>query len=170
MSRQETILPPPSTPAGHQAKRVIIIALLRGAAASAYYVFMAERPAEARLQQEQRLEGSSSRWWDSPGKPLQLADDFPKQTCDTGPALTVLTTKNFSVSVGASPSLDLGGKEGKLKEKSLLGQSAATVFDRLLAVRPGKDDNGVELGIIQLVHCVWSNVEQSMATPATDIG
>ena len=58
MSRQETILPPPSTPAGHQAKRVIIIALLRGAAASAYYVFMAERPAEARLQQEQRLGGT----------------------------------------------------------------------------------------------------------------
>ena len=56
MSRQETILPPPSTPAGHQAKRVIIIALLRGAVASAYYVFMAERPAEARLQQDQRLE------------------------------------------------------------------------------------------------------------------
>ena len=60
MSRQETILPPPSTPAGHQAKRVIIIALLRGAAASAYYVFMAERPAEARLQQEQRLEAQAA--------------------------------------------------------------------------------------------------------------
>ena len=119
MSRQETILPPPSTPAGHQAKRVIIIALLRGAAASAYYVFMAERPAEARLQQEQRLEGSSSRWWDSPGKPLQLADDFPKQTCDTGPALKVLKSQQF-LSLGRCFTITgLRGKRRKFEEKEL---------------------------------------------------
>ena len=74
---------------------MIIIALLRGAVASAYYVFMAERPAEARLQQDQRLERSYTLSWDSPGKPLQLADNFPKQTCDTGPALKLLTTNNF---------------------------------------------------------------------------
>ena len=73
---------------------MIIIALLRGAVASAYYVFMAERPAEA-LQQDQRLERSYTLSWDSPGKPLQLADNFPKQTCDTGPALNTFNNQQF---------------------------------------------------------------------------
>ena len=53
---------------------------------------------------------------------------------------------------------------------NLLGQSTATVFDSLLAVCSGEDDNGVELGVIQLVHCIGSNVEQSMATPAIEMG
>ena len=58
------------------------------------------------------------------------------------------------------------GRDGR---NILLGKSAATVFDCLLAVSPGQDDDWVELGVVQLVHCVGSNIEQGMAAPEKDI-
>ena len=75
---------------------------------------MAERPAEARLQQDQRLERSYTLSWDSPGKPLQLADNFPKQTCDTGPALNTFNNQQF-LSLGRCFTITgLRGKEEEL--------------------------------------------------------
>ena len=73
----------------------------------------------------------------------------------------------FSVSVGALPLLLKGGENGeRWTKRGLLGQSATTVFYRLLAISSGKDDDGVELGIIQLVHCVWRHIKESVAAPA----
>ena len=53
--------------------------------------------------------------------------------------------------------------------EDLLGHSSAAVLDGLLRVRPGEDHDGVELGVVQLVHCVGSNIEQGMAAPEKDI-
>ena len=73
----------------------------------------------------------------------------------------------FSVSVGALPLLLKGGENGaRWIRRGLLGQSATTVFYRLLAISSGKDDDGVELGIIQLVHCVRRHIKESVAAPA----
>ena len=73
----------------------------------------------------------------------------------------------FSVSVGALPLLLKGGENGaRWIRRGLLGQSATTVFDRLLAISSGEDDDGVELGIIQLVHCVRRHIKESVAAPA----
>ena len=73
----------------------------------------------------------------------------------------------FSVSVGALPLLLKGGENGaRWIRRGLLGQSATTVFYRLLAISSGEDDDGVELGIIQLVHCVWSHIKEGVAPPA----
>ena len=73
----------------------------------------------------------------------------------------------FSVSVGALPLLLKGGENGaRWIRRGLLGQSATTVFYRLLAISSGEDDDGVELGIIQLVHCVWSHIKESVTAPA----
>ena len=73
----------------------------------------------------------------------------------------------FSVSVGAFPLLLKGGENGeRWTKRGLLGQSATTVFDRLLAISSGKDDDGVELGIIQLVHCVRRHIKESVTAPA----
>ena len=73
----------------------------------------------------------------------------------------------FSVSVGALPLLLKGGENGaRWIRRGLLGQSATTVFYRLLAISSGEDDDGVELGIIQLVHCVRSHIKESVAAPA----
>ena len=105
MSSQETILPP--TDRAPSKALVIIIALLRGAAA-AYYVFMAER-----------RPGPTAAFRDSPWEPLQLADDLPKQTTGDQGASTqsgqqLFLNQNFSVSVGASPidEVDEGKGEG----------------------------------------------------------
>ena len=73
----------------------------------------------------------------------------------------------FSVSVGPLPLLLKGGENGgRWTKRGLLGQSATTVFYRLLAISSGKDDDGVELGIIQLVHCVRRHIKESVAAPA----
>ena len=73
----------------------------------------------------------------------------------------------FSVSVGAFPLLLKGGENGeRWTKRGLLGQSATTVFYRLLAISSGKDDDGVELGIIQLVHCVRRHIKESVTAPA----
>ena len=90
--------------------------------------------------------------------------------CDTGPALKQYPAKPKFLSLGQCFTTALRGEKEESGRKNLLGQSTATVFNCLLAVRPGEDDNGVELGIIQLVHCIGSNVEESVATPATDTG
>ena len=73
----------------------------------------------------------------------------------------------FSVSVGALPLLLKGGENGaRWIRRGLLGQSATTVFYRLLAISSGEDDDGVELGIIQLVHCVRRHIKESVTAPA----
>ena len=73
----------------------------------------------------------------------------------------------FSVSVGALPLLLKGGENGeRWTKRGLLGQSATTVFYRLLAISSGEDDDGVELGIIQLVHCVRRHIKESVTAPA----
>ena len=73
----------------------------------------------------------------------------------------------FSVSVGALPLLLKGGENGeRWTKRGLLGQSATTVFYRLLAISSGEDDDGVELGIVQLVHCVRRHIKESVAAPA----
>ena len=73
----------------------------------------------------------------------------------------------FSVSVGALPLLLKGGENGaRWIRRGLLGQSATTVFYRLLAISSGEDDDGVELGIIQLVHSVRRHIKEGVAAPA----
>ena len=59
-----------------------------------------------------------------------------------------------------------GENRERWTKRGLLGQSATTVFYRLLAISSGEDDDGVELGIIQLVHCVWSHIKEGVAPPA----
>ena len=58
------------------------------------------------------------------------------------------------------------GRDGR---NILLGKSAATVFDCLLAVSPGQDDDRVELGVVQLVHRVGGDVQQGVLALIHDV-
>ena len=82
-----------------------------------------------------------------------------------GPALK-FKTKVLSLGRSFATAIEGWGKRARWIRRGLLGQSATTVFYRLLAISSGKDDDGVELGIIQLVHCVRRHIKESVTAPA----
>ena len=48
------------------------------------------------------------------------------------------------------------------RREDLLGDSSPAVLDGLLRVRPGEDHDGIELGVVQLVHGVGGHVQQGV--------
>ena len=44
------------------------------------------------------------------------------------------------------------------EERDLLGHPSPAVLDGLLGVCSGQDDDGVELGVVQFVHCAGGDV------------
>ena len=53
--------------------------------------------------------------------------------------------------------------------EDLLGHSSAAVLDGLLRVRPGEDHDGIELGVVQLVHGVRGDVQQGVLPLVHDV-
>ena len=55
------------------------------------------------------------------------------------------------------------------RAQHLLGYPRSAVLDGLLVVGPGQDDDGVELGVVQLVHGVGRHVEEGVPAPVHDV-
>ncbi len=51
----------------------------------------------------------------------------------------------------------------------LLWHSAAAIFNRLLRVRLGENDDRIKLGVVELVHGVGRDVEEGVVAPVHDL-